>query len=143
MFAQCIAPKPGLKILHLSVKVAWFDSVMKMASSVHHQPQQIDFESVSFQADANNLVIAWSVLCDWDDCSVTAGMSNFSVMMACPVSVMVGVPCVSVMIGVPCVNTICFIYSFAGMCVCNAFGIIFFLAACESPLTNAGVEITM
>ncbi|XP_045033486.1 uncharacterized protein LOC116930784 [Daphnia magna] len=49
-------------------------------------------------------------------------MSNFSVMMACPVSVMVGVPCVSVMIGVPyvsvmigvpCVNTICFIYSCA------------------------------
>ncbi|KAK4009474.1 hypothetical protein OUZ56_018586 [Daphnia magna] len=43
-------------------------------------------------------------------------------MMACPVSVMVGVPCVSVMIGVPCVsvmigvpcvNTICFIYSCA------------------------------
>ncbi|KAK4037849.1 hypothetical protein OUZ56_029875 [Daphnia magna] len=49
-----------------------------MASSVHHQPQQIDFESVSFQADAKHLVIAWSVLCDWDDCSVTAGMSNFS-----------------------------------------------------------------
>ncbi|KZR97097.1 Uncharacterized protein APZ42_008217, partial [Daphnia magna] len=71
---------------------------------------------------AKHLVIAWSVLCDWDDCSVTAGMSNFSVMMACPVSVMVGVPCVSVMIGVPCVsvmigvscvNTICFIYSCA------------------------------
>jgi hypothetical protein len=27
-----------LKIPHLSVKVAWFESVMKMASSVHHQP---------------------------------------------------------------------------------------------------------
>ncbi|KAK4024573.1 hypothetical protein OUZ56_009996 [Daphnia magna] len=43
-------------------------------------------------------------------------------MMGCPVSVMVGVPCVSVliavpcvsvMISVPCVNTICFIYSCA------------------------------
>ncbi|KAK4024695.1 hypothetical protein OUZ56_010117 [Daphnia magna] len=51
----------------LSTK-AWF----KNSPSI-----EIDFESVSFQAYAKHLVIAWSVLCDWDDCSVTAGMSNF------------------------------------------------------------------